>query len=205
MRHRGFTALELMIAMLLIVVVAALLMPIFALSRENARRIMCLSNLHQIGQGLQMYAQDNAGHFPPKTNDMVTVWPYAERGVDPYWYPSLYRCPSDRSKPKGWDEGAFKGKDNQWYRKFYTSYCYNGGYSNDDAPGTPLLAEAKSWHVGLINVYYLGLGTKSVKMAEWKPFAPRPKVLVVPSPEDTPEPQQKQMPGTPPAAPAPSG
>jgi prepilin-type processing-associated H-X9-DG protein len=38
--------------------------------RETANRVKCASNLRQIGQAIQLYANDHGGHYP---NDLLTI------------------------------------------------------------------------------------------------------------------------------------
>jgi prepilin-type N-terminal cleavage/methylation domain-containing protein len=54
-RAQGFTLTELPIAIAIIVILAAILSPVFARARENARRSTCQSNLKQIGLGMMQY------------------------------------------------------------------------------------------------------------------------------------------------------
>src|SRR5438445_3156976 len=62
--HRGFTLIELLVVMAIIVILAAMLFPIFAQAREKARQTTCLANLKQIGTAAQMYAQDYDERLP---------------------------------------------------------------------------------------------------------------------------------------------
>jgi prepilin-type N-terminal cleavage/methylation domain-containing protein len=46
--RRAFTLIELLVVIGLIAVLAALLFPVFAQTRETARRVTCASNMRQI-------------------------------------------------------------------------------------------------------------------------------------------------------------
>jgi len=63
--YQGFTLIELLVVIAIISLLAAILFPVFARARENARRASCMSNLKQIGLGMMMYVQDYDERYAP--------------------------------------------------------------------------------------------------------------------------------------------
>jgi len=78
--RRAFTLIELLVVIAIIALLAAILFPVFARARENARKSSCASNLKQLTLAWQQYTQD-----------------YDERAC-----PSVYFSP-DFSQETGWD------------------------------------------------------------------------------------------------------
>jgi prepilin-type N-terminal cleavage/methylation domain-containing protein len=64
-KKRAFTLIELLVVIAIIAILAAILFPVFARARENARRSSCQSNLKQIGLGVLQYTQDYDETLPP--------------------------------------------------------------------------------------------------------------------------------------------
>jgi prepilin-type N-terminal cleavage/methylation domain-containing protein/prepilin-type processing-associated H-X9-DG protein len=60
----GFTLIELLVVIAIIAILAAILFPVFARAREQAKRSACTSNLRQLAMALHMYAQDYDELFP---------------------------------------------------------------------------------------------------------------------------------------------
>lgn len=54
-KRRAFTLIELLVVIAIISILAAILFPVFARARENARRTSCVSNLRQMGLATMMY------------------------------------------------------------------------------------------------------------------------------------------------------
>lgn len=77
----GFTLIELLVVIAIIAILAAILFPVFARARENARRSSCQSNLKQLGLGVMQYAQDYDEIMPGSLID-IPSGPPPEGG---YW------------------------------------------------------------------------------------------------------------------------
>jgi prepilin-type N-terminal cleavage/methylation domain-containing protein/prepilin-type processing-associated H-X9-DG protein len=63
-KRRAFTLIELLVVIAIIAILAAILFPVFAKARAQARKTVGISNLKQLGLGTMMYAQDYDEHWP---------------------------------------------------------------------------------------------------------------------------------------------
>jgi prepilin-type N-terminal cleavage/methylation domain-containing protein/prepilin-type processing-associated H-X9-DG protein len=118
----GFTLIELLVVIAIIAILAAILFPVFARARENARRSSCQSNLKQIALGTSQYVQDYDEKFPPDgvvtaTPSEVSGWAYV---LQPYLKSEqIFQCPSQKDGAPNFPTLQERASNNGFSDYFY--------------------------------------------------------------------------------------
>ncbi len=95
--RRGFTLIELLVVIAIIAILAAILFPVFAKARENARRTSCLSNVKQLGLAFRQYTQDYDEKYPPTFTN-------GDGGLAPHDYTPPTTAAAIPNSDRGWSQ-----------------------------------------------------------------------------------------------------
>ena len=131
---RGFTLVELLVVIAIIGILAALLLPALAKSRERARAIICLINTKQLTLASQLYCDDHNSYLPyniemteygPRNNlnwvNNVMTW-------DSSPVPTMVAS-RENTMPAIWYKDQYAGRSS-------TNQLYSGG-SSGHSTGVP--------------------------------------------------------------------
>jgi prepilin-type processing-associated H-X9-DG protein len=121
-----------LVVIAIIAILAAILFPVFARARENARRASCQSNLKQIGLGIMQYTQDYDEGYPPYLgNNNIATDGFGWAGaVGPYLKSAqIFQCPSETTAPSG-TTPASGGYSDYFYNLRISSASYSSPYTD---------------------------------------------------------------------------
>jgi prepilin-type N-terminal cleavage/methylation domain-containing protein/prepilin-type processing-associated H-X9-DG protein len=173
--ERGaFTLIELLVVIAIIGILASLLLPALASSKEKAKGIACISNLKQLGIAVRMYADANEGKLPiaeqlpsmPSTNpplpricDLLAP----ELGYNTNSLPTqntVFRCPDDRVR-----RFETEGSSYEWYMHYNGRPVDNPRTSQNPISAATLMYDYENFHDNGrgVNVLYADFHVASLK------------------------------------------
>jgi prepilin-type N-terminal cleavage/methylation domain-containing protein len=169
--RRAFTLIELLVVIAIIAILASLLLPALARSREKGKAARCQSNVRQLALAATMFEEDNQVYPVGWLASGPPIWyhqlqPYLGRN-ETNAGGGVFICPSSLQKPQsteairtGLREGGF------WSFLTYAQNCYiNCGATNigarqvQDPSGTLIYADTDGWDACL---YGDDMGTANV-------------------------------------------
>ena len=158
----AFTLIELLVVIAIIAILAAILFPVFAQAREQAKQTVCASNVRQIGLSVQMYLQDYDENLPIfyayNTLDLQTgqrAWAGdpAHKGVEVLLLPytknkDIFKCPDDLGGPSLGDKDYGCPGRTTYAACYGSSYRFDKGsftlVSNESSQNNSPFAENRS-------------------------------------------------------------
>ncbi len=154
---RGFTLVELLVAMVIIAVLGSLTVAGIQHVQRQALASSCISNLNALGAGLNNYLADHNMQMPnvaiakrDAEDEVRTIDDALARYVDD---PRVFRCPADR-------EGIYEetGSSYFWNSLLSGQSALNlQFFLTDNEVGIPVLSDKENFHHGVgdgVNVLY---------------------------------------------------
>jgi prepilin-type N-terminal cleavage/methylation domain-containing protein len=130
-KNKGFTLTELASVIVIVCITILLLTPVISKIRQRARVIGCEENLQKISLGLNLYANEHEGSFPPGFEELVAGG-YVEGG-------RVFNCPSDSHA------GGVENAD----------YHYTAGHTILSPSDTPIVFDKTGNHKHGKHVLYI--------------------------------------------------
>ncbi|MBN2211611.1 MAG: type II secretion system protein [Sedimentisphaerales bacterium] len=178
LKAKGFTLIELLVVVSIIALLVSILLPALSRAREQAKKAVCGTQLHQIGLAIYEYAVSNDMKLPIYDqaesnrrgyrtsllfNNRMKLWGNDEsaeeaepRLLDPYLGKKIEECPLD----KGYQEEAGNYIDpsvylgHSFYEIYANSYVYNAGISTYSDIGNPISSLGDSWNMYVVETLY---------------------------------------------------
>ncbi|HEY3901453.1 MAG TPA: type II secretion system protein [Chthoniobacter sp.] len=157
-RQSGFTVIELLVVIAIVATLVGLIFPVYSRVQAGGQATACLSNLRQIGAGLNAYLSDNNMMMPTlqlARNSLNDNVPVIDNTFDRYLTDKrVFVCPSDTLHL-----GTTTG----------TSYFWNVALNNQPVASLnfvnittsnshiPILSDKEGWHLYLdnkVNILY---------------------------------------------------
>ncbi len=145
--NRSFSLIELLVAVAVIAILVAMLLPALARSKQTAKRAACASNLHQIGVAMKLFLDDHGKYFGDEWQELggqsLSTWIYGgtqgvyylyaleaeKRPLNPYVAANvmIFHCPS--SFPTDLPDPRTR------YELAGTDYPFNAEGNTGEGPG----------------------------------------------------------------------
>jgi len=147
-RPRGFTLTELLVTVGIVAALTAIALPLARSAIRSSQRAGCLSNLRQIGLGIESYLQDHAGRMPElemarasRDEDAMVL----ETVLEPYiGDDEVFHCPADPEVYRATGSSYLWVSTHSGRRRNRLSFLGEEG----DLSRIPLVADKEAWHEG---------------------------------------------------------
>jgi prepilin-type processing-associated H-X9-DG protein/prepilin-type N-terminal cleavage/methylation domain-containing protein len=165
-RLKAFTLVELLVVTAIIVILAALLMPVLSRGKEQAQSVSCENHLRQIGLAVEMYVSDH-NVYPPGFGgeSAFKLWPDHLAPYNPVpWTNASWQCPTYVAEGGTAMLQVFQQTGGNFAFKASCSYSYN----SEGIIGYKLIT-TNNWAT---QSPPLGLGELNVKVPDDRIVAP---------------------------------
>ncbi len=166
--RRAFSFIEVLAVILIIILLAALLFPVFARAKADSKTAVCTSNLRQLFVSMQLYRDQHDGNLPASMGEFMSKHDYG-----------ILKCPSDPT-PSGdntVESKALTTRVSTYFLpnlsdfrdaiakadpNFGVAYCANHG-----EPTTDDVLDSRSKRTGLVLRLLIDGSVHRVKVPRW--------------------------------------
>jgi prepilin-type N-terminal cleavage/methylation domain-containing protein len=194
----GFTLIELLVVIAIIAILAAILFPVFAQARAQARKTTCISNTKQISLAVLMYVQDYDETLPLlfQKNNSATDVGFGGAGAPLTWHNTvqpytknwqLYICPDSglpKSDPAASIDpfsnygmttksslGGYASFTDYWYTGVAVAWNGLGGALNDNGRWTVSAGSGSSSLAAIAQPASMTLVSEAGEPSQWALYA----------------------------------
>lgn len=143
----GFTLTELIVAVLIVAALSGIAFPVVRNGIQASHKAGCLSNLRQIGLGLESYLQDNNQVMPELETGRRSLdedIPVLENTLDRYLETTdVFRCPADREVFAATGSSYIWNSTQSGLRRNQLEF-----FGTEDPGRIPLVIDKEAWHPG---------------------------------------------------------
>ena len=144
MRHRRPSLVDLFVILGLFLLIGAFSFATAGAMSETKNRIMCASNLRQIGQAILLYSNDNRGVYPETVDQLLLTQDITA---------DVFNCPASNDTPAPGADA--KAQVKVLHTPGHLSYVYVGKGMNNSAPAdSVVLYEPLTNHIDGGNFFW---------------------------------------------------
>ncbi len=154
---RGFSLIDVLVSLTVIILLISIMLPSISMVRESARKVICSSDMRQIGLGMNLYAEDNKSMLPSSVY-LKSPESRNTQAVNPHLMDTIRTDPNEFNA-REWDQWDGIGL------LFYKSYVSAPGvyYCPSHTGSNTLEAYEDQWNFStdseiIANYQYRGIG-----------------------------------------------
>jgi len=165
-RRDAFTLIELLVVISIIMLLAALALPVLGKATYTARKTKCLNNLRQISFGMNQYAGNNEQNFPPHNSYELPHWnDPASVGLYPRYVGNyeIFYCPISNPRynaKRYWNKPGGERWDYVWGYQYMGNLHLTGAVFLPDVSVVPTDGQGSDPNLALVqdNVWHSASG-----------------------------------------------
>ncbi len=177
--RRGFSLVERLVVIGIILTLAGILFPVLASARRAGQRVVCLNNVRQLQVAFTLYLDDHNEQFPSTGNNFL--WqgrPWRAVLNDYVSTKSCYWCPVDSTSRLMYDSTSYAYLQTFYHKPTDISAALCGGYYTCTAPAEAQSLGDVTYPASKILIYEWYTNHDTQQQTMWAPVGTHMAVFV---------------------------